>query len=69
MAPQGRAKQQSRDTRKTKKQSNQLSPSNQDDCKTRMDTKYYAQQNTEQLQNPTMGVTINNETITTELPL
>ena len=32
MAPQGRATQQSRDTRKTKKQINQLSLPHQDDC-------------------------------------
>ena len=46
------------------KQSNQLS----DDCKARMDTSN-AQQNIEQLQNPTMGVTINNDSTTTEPPL
>ena len=44
------------------KQSNQLSLPHQDDCKTRMNV----QQNIEQLQNPTMGVTINNESTTTE---
>ena len=46
------------------KQSNQLSLPHQDDCKTRMNV----QQNIEQLQNPTMGVTINNESTTTEPP-
>ena len=40
------------------KQSNQLSLSHRDDCKTRM----------EQLQNPTVGATINNESTTTEPP-
>ena len=30
-------------------------------------TQYHAHQNIEQLQNPTMGVTINNESTTTEL--
>ena len=37
MAPRGIATQQSRDTRKTNKQSNQLPLPHQDDCKTRMD--------------------------------
>ena len=46
------------------KQSNQLSLSQLDDCKTQNN----AQQNIEQLQNPTMGVTINNESTTTEPP-
>ena len=46
------------------KQSNQLSLPHQDDCKTRMNV----QQNIEQLQNPTMGVTINNESTTIEPP-
>ena len=49
------------------KQSNQLSNPHQDDCSTRMDIKY-AQQNIEQLQTPKMGVTINNESTTTESP-
>ena len=40
------------------KQSNQLSLPHQDDCNTRMDIKN-VQQNIEQLQTPTMGVTIN----------
>ena len=44
------------------KQSNQLSLPHQDDCKTRMNV----QQNIEQLQNPTMGVTINNESTTNQ---
>ena len=64
MAPRGRATQQSRDTRKTNQANNQLSLPHQDDCKTRMNV----QQNIEQLQNPTMGVTINNESTTTEPP-
>ena len=42
------------------KQSNQLSVPHRDYCKTRVDTKY-AEQNIEQLQNPTMGVTMNKE--------
>ena len=46
------------------KQTNQLSLPHQDDCKTRMDTSN-AQQKKEQLQNPTMRVTINNESTTT----
>ena len=37
----GRATQQSRDTRKQTKQSNQLSLPHRDDCKTRMDTKQH----------------------------
>ena len=47
---------------KQAKQHNQLSLSlpHQDDCKTRM-AKSNAQQNIEQLQNPTMGVTINRQ--------
>ena len=40
------------------KQSNQLSLPHQDDCNTRMDISN-VQQNIEQLQTPTMGVTIN----------
>ena len=47
-------------------QSNQLSYSHQDDCKTM--TQSNAQQNIEQLQNPTMGETINSELTTTEPP-
>ena len=39
VAPRGRASQPSRDTRKTNKQSNQLSLPHQDDCNTRMDIK------------------------------
>ena len=42
------------------KQSNQLSILHQDDCKTRMDIKN-EQQNIEQLQTPTIEVTINNK--------
>ena len=49
------------------KQSNQLSLPHQDDCNTRMDIKY-VQQNIEQLQTPTMGVTINKKSTTTEPP-
>ena len=41
VAPQGRAAQPSRDTRKTIKQSNQLSLPHQDDCNTKMDIKYH----------------------------
>ena len=48
-------------------QNNQLSLPHQGDCKTRMDISN-VQQNKEQLQNPTMGVTINNESTTTEPP-
>ena len=47
------------------KQSNQLSLPHGDDCKLER-TQKNAQQNIEQLQNPTMGVTINNESNTTE---
>ena len=39
VAPRGRVAQPSRDTRKTNKQSNQLSLTHQDDCNTRTDTK------------------------------
>ena len=46
------------------KQSNQLSLPNQDDCNARMDI----QQNIEQLQTPTMGVTMNKKSTTTEPP-
>ena len=42
------------------KQSNQLSLPSQDDCKTRSHIKN-VQQNIEQLQTPTMRVTINNK--------
>ena len=49
------------------KQSNQLSLLHQDDCNTRMDT-CNVQQNTEQPQTPTMGVTINKKSTTTEPP-
>ena len=49
-------------------QSNQLSLPHPDDCKTRIWTQRNAQQNIEQSQNPTMGVTINNESTTTEPP-
>ena len=42
-----------------------LSLPHQDDGKTRMDIKY---QNIEQLQNPVMGVTINNKSTKTESP-
>ena len=60
MASRGRAPKQSRDTKIQTKQSNQLSLPHRDDCKTRM-AQSNAHQNIEQLQNPTMGVTINNE--------
>ena len=50
------------------KQSNQLSFSHQDDCKTRMDMKYNVQQNIEQLQTREKGVTINKKSTTTEQP-
>ena len=45
------------------KQSNQLSLPHQDDCNTRMDISN-VQQNIEQLQTPTMGVTINKKSTT-----
>ena len=51
MTPRGRATQYRRDTWRQTKQSNQLPPSHQDDCKKN------AQRNTEQLQNLTMGAT------------
>ena len=49
------------------KQSNQLSLPHQDDCITRMDTK---QRTTKQwtIQTPTMGVTMNKKSTTTEPP-
>ena len=47
------------------KQSNQLSLPHQDDCNTRMDIKKRTI-NIEQLQTPTMGVTINKKSTTTE---
>ena len=50
------------------KQSNQLSLPHQDDCKLE-GTYSNVQQNIDQLQTPTMGVTINNKTTTTEPPL
>ena len=49
------------------KQSNQLSLPHQDDCNTKMDTSN-VQQNIQQLQTPTMGVTINKKSTTTEPP-
>ena len=67
MAPRGRAAQPPRDTRKTNKQSNQLSLPHQDECNTRMDI-INVQQNKEQIQTPTMGVTINKKSTTTEPP-
>ena len=45
------------------KQSNQLSLPHQDNCNTRMDIKN-VQQNKEQLQTPTMGVTIKKRSTT-----
>ena len=59
MAPRGRATQQSRDTRKTNK-AKQIAKLEW--------TQSNAQQNIEQLQNPTMGVTIDNVLTTTEPP-
>ena len=50
------------------KQSNQLSPFPIKMIAKLEWTKSNTQQNIEQLQNPTMGVTINNESTTTELP-
>ena len=47
------------------KQSNQLSLPQQDDCNTRMDISN-VQQNKEQLQTPTMGVTINKKSTATD---
>ena len=49
------------------KQSNQLSLSRQDDFKTRR-THKVVQQNIGQLQNPIMGVTLNNKSTTTGPP-
>ena len=49
------------------KQSNQLSLPHQDDCK-QEGTWSNVQQNIEQLQTPTMGVTINNKTTTSQPP-
>ena len=49
------------------KQSNQLSLPHQDDCKTRRDIKKRTSK-IEQLQNPTIGVTINDKSTTTETP-
>ena len=61
------ATQQSRDTRKTNKAKQPaLFPIN---VIAKLEwTQCYAQQNIEELQNPTMGVTINNESATTEPP-
>ena len=67
MALRERAAQPPRDTRKAKKQSNQLSLPHQDDYNTRMDISNI-QQNIEQLQTPTMGVTINKKATATEPP-
>ena len=52
------------------KQSNQLSLPHQDDCNTSMDIRERTnvQQNIKQLQTPTMGVTINKKSTTTEPP-
>ena len=47
------------------KQSNQLSLTHQGDCKTKMDIKFSTTK-LEQLQTPTMGVTINNRTTALE---
>ena len=63
----GRAAQPSRDTRRQIKQNNQHSLPHQDDCNTRMDISN-VQQNIETLQTPTMGVTINKKSTTSEPP-
>ena len=54
-----------RETKQRQRKSNQLSLPHQDNCKTRMDTKWRTTKH-KQLQNPKMGVTINNESTTTE---
>ena len=67
MAPRERATQQSRDTRKTNKEK-QNTPLFPIEMVAKLEwTQSNAHQNTEQLQNPTMGVTINIES-TTEPP-
>ena len=63
----GRVTQQSRDTRKQTKQSNNSLFPIEMIAKLEW-TQSNAQQNIEQLQNPTMEVTINNESTTTEPP-
>ena len=50
------------------KQSNQPSLPHQDDCNTRMDISKTYNKTTEQLQTPTMGVTTNKKSTTTEPP-
>ena len=50
------------------KQNNQLSLSHRDDCKAVEWTQSNAQQNIEQLQNPVMRETINNESTTADPP-
>ena len=63
MAPRGRATQQSRDTRKSKA----IGPLFPIEMIAKLEwTQSNVQQNVEQLQNPTVGVTINNESTTTE---
>ena len=49
------------------KQNNHLSFPRGDDCKTRIDTKLRTTEH-EQIQNPTLGLTINNETTTITEP-
>ena len=58
VAPLGRALQQSQHTRTTNK-TKKLSLPHHDDCKTRMNTKKHRTKH-RTIQNPTMGVTINN---------
>ena len=50
------------------KHNNQLSLPHRDDCKAVEWTQSNTQQNIEQLQNPVMGVTINNESTTADPP-
>ena len=67
MATRGRVTQQSRDTRKTKKNNKATSSLFSINMIAKLDwTKYNVQQNIEQIHTPTMGVTINNESTTTE---
>ena len=67
VAPRGRAAQPSQTPGRQVKQSNQLSLPHQDDCNTKMDIKKRTK-NIEQLETPTMGVTINKKSTTTEPP-
>ena len=68
VAPQGRATQPSREPGRQTKQSNQLSFFPVKMIAKLEWTQSNAQQNIEQLQNPTMGDTINNESTTTKPP-